>query len=405
MQPDQPTKPTEQPRDASSQLTIACPISGPKPFVPCKIDEVMPIAEFLRSGVVLNELRSFPRGTIMPDGRLDLCKQSLGPEGCSQIVKALENNRTVKSLMLGTDGIGDQGAKELAQLVATNDSLEVLYLGCNGITDEGVRSLSHGLASNSTIQGLWLKRNPIGPAGCRHVASLLKTNRSIRVLDLVHTGIDLDALQELCEVLADPACNVSRLYLGGNQFGAQHARHLSVLMERQPRLNVLMLNVNQLGDDGCIEIAEGLFKNQTLNELGLASNGIHAPGMIRLTESLLGHPAIARLDLGFSASTQVLGAMPNCFEDTVAELFCQYLKSTSRLRFLDLCRCGLSDAATVSLENAIQSNGSLTEVRLGKPLSSETMKRLQANAELLPHESVPDEVSLIKSVYRTRQRS
>ncbi len=70
---------------------------------------------------------------MLDDGRLDLCKQSLGTENCLRLVAALQDNTRVRSLMLGTDAIGDVGAGAVARLVAGNAHLQVLYLGCNNI--------------------------------------------------------------------------------------------------------------------------------------------------------------------------------------------------------------------------------------------------------------------------------
>src|SRR3954465_538020 len=112
-------------------LVIHCPIKGVQSITPCPAEEVEPLLDFLRSNAPAAEMRHFPRGIVTPDGRLDLCKQDLGPEGCRCIIAALKGNVHVRSILLGTDAIGDSGADAVAGLVGENEHVEILYLGCN----------------------------------------------------------------------------------------------------------------------------------------------------------------------------------------------------------------------------------------------------------------------------------
>jgi len=46
---------------------------------PCDPLELEPLLRAVQSGHGPSEARTFPRGALLPDGRLDLCKQQLGP--------------------------------------------------------------------------------------------------------------------------------------------------------------------------------------------------------------------------------------------------------------------------------------------------------------------------------------
>ena len=67
---------------------IDCPLHGAIPFVACPDDEVTPLVDFLRRNVNVAATTPFPRGTLTDDGRLDLCKQNLGPAGCERVATA-----------------------------------------------------------------------------------------------------------------------------------------------------------------------------------------------------------------------------------------------------------------------------------------------------------------------------
>lgn len=392
----------EESAKVPNQIEVACPIQGPISFIPCSIEEVKPIADFLSSGSDVAESTSFPRGTLMPDGRLDLCKQSLGPDGCSMVVQSLRNNQFVRSLMLGTDGIGDRGAAEVAKLCAQTESLEIVYLGCNGISAEGSRALAEGLQDNKSVKGLWLKRNPIGPEGCKQIAKLLETNHSIQVLDLVNTGIDFDSLKDLCESIASTTSSITRLYLGGNRLGASHARLLSNLLALQPKLKALLLNVNQLGDEGCVELSKGLARNANLRELGLASNGLGSKGIVSLVDALLENDTVERLDLGFSPSTRVLGAQANHLDAIAANEIARYVGTSKSLQFLDVTRCRLTDKGFDAVQNAVLESMTICELRTEKKLQRSVSDQLAKNRTTIEPLRKPEEVALIKSVYRTK---
>ena len=121
---------------------IHCPVPPLHDFEPCDPAEVAPLVAHLLTDRPVEAPMTFPRGTVLSDGRLDLCKQSLGRDGCRRVTEALTHNTTIKSLLLGTDGIGDAGAKDVAALLARNGALEIVYLGCNRIGAAGVGRLT-----------------------------------------------------------------------------------------------------------------------------------------------------------------------------------------------------------------------------------------------------------------------
>ena len=54
-----------------------CPVRDPYNIDPCDAAEIAPLVEHLRANRAVDETVVFPRGTLLTDGRLDLCKQSL----------------------------------------------------------------------------------------------------------------------------------------------------------------------------------------------------------------------------------------------------------------------------------------------------------------------------------------
>ncbi|WP_309715879.1 hypothetical protein [Armatimonas sp.] len=379
--------------------TILCPVHL-APITPCAPEELEPLLAHLSGDTPVMESAVFPRGTLLDDGRLDLCKQSLGPENCQRLVAALEGNTHVRSLMLGTDGIGDSGAAAVATLAKSNPRLEVLYLGCNKIGPAGAEALSEALAHNTSVTGLWLKRNPLGPEGAKKLAGMLRINQSLRVLDLVNTDLRTTGFDAIVTALCEANRSVERLYLSGNGLGPEQAHGLARLLREAPYLNALLLSVNRLGDEGAVLLAEALRKNTTLEELDLASNGIGTTGALTLLEAVLAHPRLHTLSLGYTPSTRVLGSSANALGDKGAFALAALLPGAKTLRRLDLRRNGLSKRGVTALVEALEHNHTLVDLQIdGKPNPKlgELLERNQAQS--LPPTRDPD-VALIRSVYR-----
>ena len=108
---------------------VYCPVTHSYNSTETVLREIKPLVDFLESNQISRENITFPRGTVTDDGRLDLCKQSIGIEGCELISEALKHNQTINAVLFGTDGIGDVGAAKVAQLIEENETLETIYLG------------------------------------------------------------------------------------------------------------------------------------------------------------------------------------------------------------------------------------------------------------------------------------
>ncbi len=382
---------------------ILCPVY-PLPLpTPCDSDELTPLLEHLRENRAISETVQFPRGTVMADTRLDLCKQSIGAAGCRLVTQALIENATITSLLLGTNGIGDTGAVDVANLVIQSRQLDTIYLGCNHIGESGVAALADALIENRTITGLWLKRNPIGTAGARHLARMLRHNRTLRTLDLVNCQIGGEGRAFLLDALIEDNRSVAHLYLGGNSLYPQDAEPLTALIQSNPAIRSLLLNVNRLGDEGAKILANGLRHNSTLTAIGLASNGITFAGLTELLDTIERHPAMAHLDLGYSPSTQKLSAVANSVGDAGAARIDELLSQNFPLVSLSLNGNGITEQGREHLIRGLEQNRYLCRLNLGGTPDERIEALLRRNRECVPKDNQfhdPD-CWKIQSVYRT----
>ncbi|RYX82398.1 ribonuclease inhibitor [bacterium] len=376
---------------------ISCPVVRVPSVVPCDVAELDELIAFLESDASADEVRAFARGTVLPDGRLDLCKQSVGPLGCARIVSALQGNSRIKSVLLGTDAIGDEGAFEVARLIEANPRLEVVYLGCNGITERGVGELARVLKENNSVKGLWLKRNPIGNGGMKALGDMLSHNTTLEILDVVNCGFGDSGFSEVCEALGQSNRSLKRLYIGGN--GELSSWALAEMLSQSTSLEGLYLNVGALGDTGAWEVARGVKRSSSLRELGVGSNGIGLEGLKALCVALSEHATVESVDMGRAASQTVLGAKANDFSGG-GPLVADMLRVNKTLRRLNLRGTKLGMADFAAIFGAASSHPTLSELMVDSPLSGEVKARLALNWAALPAQSESG-VQLIRSVYRT----
>ncbi|MFD0140981.1 MULTISPECIES: leucine-rich repeat domain-containing protein [unclassified Streptomyces] len=382
--------------------------AGVPHVLPRSIADLGPLIAWLRGGGAAERRLDFPAGTAMPDGRLDLCKQALGPEGAALIAEALGETAgpaRVRHLLLGTDGLGDEGAADVAEKTV-GAGVETLYLGCNGITAGGACRIADSLrASEHVVSGVWLKRNPLGTQGGRAAADLVAAASGLRTLDLVQTGLDPAGLAVLAEALLAAAASgrrIERLFAGGNPLGRAGAVPLAALLSTGA-VAELYVSAARLGDDGALLLADALERapyGRTVR-LSVASNGIGPGAAARLVAAAAG-AGVELLDLGRVRAAGTLGAADNHVDLAAATAIGETLAAREhRLTHLVLAHTGLRSREAHRLLDAAPRAVTATRFVFGKGVATSVRRRLDAFSAHLPRPTVSADVDAVRSVHRT----
>ncbi|QDY77388.1 gala protein [Streptomyces qinzhouensis] len=379
---DQPTTPVRCPAIEHPDL----PLADPALLTPlmARLADARPVAGD----------ETFPLGTLRADGRVDLCKRGLGPEGAARLLPAATGSPHAAHLLLGTNALGDDGARSVAAALTagTTHGIRTLYLGCNRIGPDGVTALADALAEDTTVRALWLKRNPVTATGARTLAVLLRRNSTLRTLDLVNSGIGPEGVRILLDALLDRGAPLERLFLGGNGLTASDAPLLAALV-RDAGVRELYLPANHLGDEGTAVLAAATDPARPVR-LGLGGNGIGPAGARALADALDG---IETLDLGRAMSERSLGSPGNTTGDDGARTLAAALPG-SPLRRLELCHTGITGRGAKSLLAALPEGHRLEYVGLG-PGTPRRVKRSFAE-RLRPVLPTHPDLRAIGSVYR-----
>lgn len=402
---------------------LAAPVSEevreplPVPVVPCSLDELTPLLSHLDAhrGQAPAPM-SFPRGTLMPDGRLDLCKQVVGPGGIQPLLSSVAGNPQVRRLLLGNNIVGNTGAEAIAEFIRSGASpVRVWYIAGNHIDADGLSPICDALAGQTQVEGLWLKRNPLKAAGAAHIARLLKGPTALQTLDLVNTGL-LD--EGLAHVVGGLRGNTTlrHLYLGTNGITARGLEPMARYLAEEGRLESLYLSCNRFGDEGAFALAEALkqdaARGSALKRLSLASDRISAEGAVALAEAVAVHPTLEMLSLGWNRATAAVGELGNRIGRQGCEALASLLRQSETLRGLDVSHNDLSQEELDVIADGLSESRSLIALRTaqyGKAIDPErlhameaVLERNQAETSLTPEEVwQPRATWEILSVYRT----
>ena len=380
-----------------------CPAAVVPDVVVCEPSELDELVEFLATGEPARSERSFARGTALPDGRLDLCKQSIGAGGAARVANALRGNHAITSLLLGTDAIGGPGVAALAELIASEESsLETLYLGCNRIGGAELAPLTAALETTSKTAALWLKRNPLGSDGARRIATLLRSSSSLQVLDLFNCELGDDGVA----LVASAASKLHVLEVGGNGVGAAAATAIARLLKTSTVLRDLSVGANPIGDRGAELLADGLKNNRSLKRLDISSCQIGPRGAAALFSALCHHPTIEVVDGSRKLAAIALGEHSNELGDSSAAPISRFVKESPALRSLDLRNAGIGSRGALLLLAAAEQQPRLSFLGLSRFVSRRIRRRLRqqlvTNRELgaIPV-GIAEHVAAIRSVYRS----
>jgi len=229
----------------------------PMPVDVAPLQELLPFFDFLRSNQPIidreNESLSFMRGTFFNDGRMDLCKQVVGPPWITDLMDSLVNNQHIKHFLLGNNIVDLAGAKAIADFISHphQSQIETWYLAGNRIDAQGIELISKALQNEQHCKALWLKRNPLKAKGAKHLGQLLAQNQCLEILDLHNTGLLDDGIAYLFDGLKDNR-SLDLLYIDANGISSRGAQsiadyfsHLAKLNE--PGISSLFCGINRLG--------------------------------------------------------------------------------------------------------------------------------------------------------------
>jgi hypothetical protein len=349
---------------------VAHPAAMPVSVAPR--EELSPLFDDIAMGrAAPAEGRLFCRGARFADGRLDLCKQVVGPAWIGALVDAVRKGGRsggIEHFLLGNNVVGDDGARRIAELVAdrTGPRLKTLYLAGNEFGPAGIAALADALADNTDVETLWLKRNPLGPEGGAALGRMLSRNRTLRTLDLVNTGLLDGGVAALMEGLGENR-SLRTLYLDANGLTPEGARAIAdyfAALKRSGRggLTGLFLGINRMGDAGAELVADALAGYAPLMRFDMGANRLEQSGLRAILAMASSAPSLAYLGIGLYKSASDMGELPNWFGEQGAADIASFIRAGRVPLVLDAKDCHLSQDGVALLADALEDQHGLLEL-------------------------------------------
>uniref|UniRef100_A0A0G4FBL9 Fe2OG dioxygenase domain-containing protein n=1 Tax=Chromera velia CCMP2878 TaxID=1169474 RepID=A0A0G4FBL9_9ALVE len=212
----------------------------------------------------------FSKGALTSDGRLDLCKQAIGPSGLDGLLSALGSDavrggaekETEKHFAKGaitTDGRLDL-CKQAIGPTGVTDMLDALAAAGRGEGEASSSASSSGEqpGGGPRVRHLLLGNNVCGNGLGQKVAAFVRSGKSqIVSWYIAGNAMDVHGIRPLCEALEGDTL-VRQLWLKRNPLKAPGAEAIASMLCKNSTLQILDLSYTGLLDEGVRKLARGL---------------------------------------------------------------------------------------------------------------------------------------------------
>ena len=279
-----------------------------------------------------------------------LSDNNLNDDGIINIAQSLCKHTKLKIIHIQNNNLTEKGAEALASIISSNTGLEELYLGNNTI-QLGVITISTALKSISSLKVLYINNNNIPEEAADELSAAIRANKSLEKLWLSRNHLGSSTVMIVNALKQVTTLKV--LNLNGNQNRSEElAPALASIISHNNSMESLLLNGNNLNNDGVIKIAQSLCKHTKLKMINLQINNITEKGAEALASIILSNTRLEELYLG-----------NNTIQSGVIKL-AKALKKLSSLKVLDLDDNNIHEEAADELSTAIRANNTLERLRL-----------------------------------------
>lgn len=308
---------------------------------------------------------AFKRGAFYSDGRIDMCKQVVGPNWIGKLTNSIKNNPNVEHFLIGNNIVNTEGAIEISKYIAGNNKskIKTWYLAGNCIDGDAIEIIADALKTDKYAKSLWLKRNPLSSLGGIHLGNMLTANTVLKTLDLNNTALLDRGVKHLFKGLQENN-TLRHLYLDANGITVNGAVYIAnyfdhVTDKKKYGLSSLWIEMNQLGNAGITMIANSLKNNTKLRRLAVGSNRLEAEGIKNLCEALVDHPKLIMLFMGMYKSTADMKELGNSMMDEGAKYVAEFIRNNKTVKIMSVLHNNITNDGINELCDAIMTNDTL----------------------------------------------
>ena len=245
----------------------------------------------------MKHLLKVPNQLINKLKTLNLFDNKLDSESCAVLAHLIPHVPHLKKLNLSDNrNIGQGGAVPLITSLTAHNSLEKLVLYKTGIGVEDLRALSELLSSFTSLKELNISDNDLPPEAVELIISGLHHYTTLKWLNMRDSHFSLQNTISLASVLRINHTLV-HLNLGQCDIDSDGACQIASAVCTNDTLQKLYLERNPIGGKGATAFAKTLRTNHTLVDLNLAQCDIDSDGTCQLASPLCTNDTLQELDL------------------------------------------------------------------------------------------------------------
>lgn len=210
-----------------------------------------------------------------------------GDQGAIELAKILPKSPMLTSLRFSATRAGRAGCSEFASALTSLRNLVHLDLSDNTFGVEGSLKLAQVLQHQSNLTTLNFRDAAIEDDGASAICAVLaKHCPLIKVFDMSGNDLTVECMDKVAECV-NALSNLEELYLEENELGCQGSTILATGMAKGcENLKKLVLNVNEISNDGALAIAEEVVKRDSFTMLELDGNELTSDGVETLKSCL-----------------------------------------------------------------------------------------------------------------------
>jgi len=230
-----------------------------------------------------------------------LAGNDLNGEAIRYIVDQLCKDVDMKYLWLKRNPLKIEGLVEIKNLLKSHQNIKTLDLHNTAMFDEGMKFLCEGLKENRSLRHLYLGANGITSKGVEYFVNYLEHLKSNKLKGITSLWFDMNYLDDngvimLFDSLKDYPF-IKRLIVGSNGLTEKSMKSMYTAFKDHQGLKVLDLGMykstgdigmtpNNIGDGGIEHINLLIRDNRSIQFLDIMMNGISAEGIKILSDQV-----------------------------------------------------------------------------------------------------------------------
>ena len=362
---------------------------------------------------------------------LDISSCNLSAKGGNIVFNSLLENDCIVSLNicskegLNRNRLTSDGVLILEKLLKANRYLEFINLSGVNLKNEGLRIVLSGLNNNKTVTWLNVSNNEITSEGADYFRTVLIGTNKLVYLNLSENPLGNEGVTVVADCLnRQQFITLKCLEINKCKFDFVGFRNVFMHLQGNKKLEILRCNSNDLKTND-FDTVRPAFNNLNLKELSLSNCRLGNQSIKILADGMLINNTISTLviqnnsfdDRGFASFVELpernstltnFDVSKNQITDNTANQFVKNLEFNKSLKEINFFDNQLKNETGTSLIELLRKNSTLSKINLkfnGLQVRTleEISRQLKHNRDLMKLKKIPNLRKEIRSTYVTDQ--